>query len=208
MEKYKAQYDIDIIPPSPRKPRPTINRKRKSPRKVTDTITEIPTKTSKLSGVCRKLDDIDEETEETVMNTPFEQQLNKGAISSFSKSKKKRGLQRRNLIKTHKEAVDSAMQDIDQTLDRERRSATIRLDIPSSEFATIDVDETDFSFNQLLSKINKEEICDLNKIILSDSETKPDFSIWETLEKVTSPETLDLIPFNTFFDLSPSSPVN
>ena len=50
VEKYKAQYDIDVNPPSPRKPRPTINRKRKSPRKLTDT-TEIPTKTSKLSGV-------------------------------------------------------------------------------------------------------------------------------------------------------------
>ena len=208
VEKYKAQYDIDVIPPSPRKPRPTINRKRKSPRKLTDSITEQPAKTSKVSGVCRNLNNIDEDTEETDMNTPFEQQLNKGAISSFSKSKKKRGVQRRNLINTHKEAVDSAMKDIDQTLDIERRAAKISLDIPSSQFTTIDADETDFSYNLLLSKINKEEICDLNKVILTDSETKPDYSIWETLEKVTSPETLDFIPFNKFFDISPSSPVN
>ena len=64
-----------------------------------------PAKKAKLSSISRKLIDTDADNEEMDMNTPFEQQLNKGAISNFSKSKQKRSLQRKTLLKTHRNVM-------------------------------------------------------------------------------------------------------
>ena len=122
VEKYKVQYNIEIIPPSPRKPRPIIANKGKSPRKHDGKhdMFSTPAKKAKLSSISRKLIDTDADNEEMDMNTPFEQQLNKGAISNFSKSKQKRSLQRKTSLKTHKIAVDQKMEELDQKLDQER----------------------------------------------------------------------------------------
>ena len=210
VKRYKAQFNIDIIPPSPRKPRPTIVKagKRKSPRKSTDSDMEPPAKKKKSNDARRNLNDNFEETEETDMNIPFEEQLNQGAISTFSKSKKKRNLQRNILMKTHKNKIDLVMKEVDKTIDTERSAATIDLDIPSSQFETIDFDDSDFNFNQLLAKVNDEGPHEVSKLMLTDSETKPDFEVWKTLAKIDDPESLDSIPYNTYFDIPSSSSVN
>ena len=52
-------------------------------------------------------------------------------------------------MKTHKIAVDQKMEELDQKLDQERSAAKIALDLPASQFSTFDLDETDFSFNQM-----------------------------------------------------------
>ena len=72
----------------------------------------------------------------------------------------------------------------------------------------MDTDDSDFTFNQLLSQIRNTESCDLSDVILTDSERNPDWGVWDTLEKVDKPEALENIPFNTYFDICPSSPVN
>ena len=165
-------------------------------------------KKRKLTGVVRDLNDNTDEQYETDMNTPFEQQLNQGAISSFSKSKKKRSMQRNMLQKTYRNQVEKAMKEIDTKLENERNSASIKLNIASSQFDTIDGDDSDITFNQLLSQVSSAEACDLSQTILTDSQTPPDFEIWETLDKGEKPEMLDSIPFNSYFDIIPSSPVN
>ena len=63
VKRYKSQYSIEIVPPSPRKPRPTIlSKKRKSPRKVPEESGNEPKK-QKLSGVCRNLNQTIENTQ-------------------------------------------------------------------------------------------------------------------------------------------------
>ena len=117
-------------------------------------------------------------------------------------------MQRNILMQTHRNKLDDVMKEVDAKLEEERNSASIIIDYPCGQLETIDVDESDCTINQLLSQASNDESIEISKIILNDGDSQPDFTIWESLGTIDNPESIDAIPFNTYFNVTPSSPIN
>ena len=214
-DRYSTLYGCEIDPPSPRKPRASLKPvSRKSKRQISDDDNnQSSSKKSKLAedifaspaSVAKNLS-----FEEGDMNVPLDKDKGKASISSYSKSKTKRSQNLRRLLKVHKPKTDKVLMQLENKIDDAKRSEEIDINIPCSQYTTVEECDQDF---QALTKNTPTDVevssVKGKDLIMANSQHIPDFSCWKTLNVVSheTAENLAKVPINLFFDISTSSPV-
>ena len=213
-ERYCKIYNCEIDPPSPRKPRASLKPMSRKSRRQHEEITsdQPPSKRTKpnqdsfaIPTVTRNLS-----FEEGDMNIPLEKDKGKSSISSYSKSKGTRTKQLRRLLNTHKSKTDAVLLELEKKIDEAKKSEEVDVNIPSSQYTTVEEIDQDFELLTKNTPLEKEISNGKGEyLIMATSQHSPDYSCWKTLNVIDqeTADNLDKVPLNLFFDISTSSPV-
>ena len=190
VSKYEKTYNLNLKPLKDRKKRPRKESTIREPRSVKPKLDEE----QELDDRTDTVDD-----DEGDMNNPSQG----FSLSGYSKSKQGRNISRRRLFRSHRDHTSGVLLSLEDTIEEKKTNATKEIHEKLSEYETVDIDdESDFNF--INDKISTETPFPPKDIILSDTQSTPDFSVWNDIN-ILSAEGLKVIPLDKYFRIPESS---